>query len=84
MGLCARNQLEGGWQLTIATAQPAALTAKVPSSQCLAEESDIPAVLLRDPCHLEIIIPARNEALRLPSTLTRTIQYLEKQHIHHP
>src|SRR5208282_4303609 len=30
-------------------------------------------------CHLEIVIPARDEARRLPSTLTRTARYLEVQ-----
>lgn len=36
-------------------------------------------MLLRDPSYLEIVIPARNEAKRLPRTLTHTIQYLETQ-----
>lgn len=40
---------------------------------------EIPALLLREPCDLEILIPARNEAHRLPNTLTRTIRYLEAQ-----
>ena len=42
-------------------------------------EMDVPPVLLRDPCYLEVLIPARNEAQRLPHTLRRTIQYLEQQ-----
>lgn len=41
--------------------------------------ADIPAVLLRASCHLEILIPARNEARRLPETLARTVRYLEDQ-----
>ena len=45
----------------------------------ITEDQDIPGVLLRDPCHLEIVIPARNEAQRLPRTLLRTIEYLEAQ-----
>lgn len=45
----------------------------------ITEEPDVPTVLLRDPCHLEIVIPARNEAQRLPRTLLRTIEYLEAQ-----
>jgi dolichyl-phosphate beta-glucosyltransferase len=45
----------------------------------ITEDPDIPDVLLRDPCHLEILIPARNEAQRLPRTLLRTIEYLETQ-----
>ena len=53
--------------------------AKVSCSLYLQEESDIPTLLRRDPCYLEVLIPARNEALRLPDTLMRTIQYLEKQ-----
>jgi dolichyl-phosphate beta-glucosyltransferase len=40
---------------------------------------DMPAALLRDACHLEILIPARNEATRLPNTLSRTVRYLEHQ-----
>jgi dolichyl-phosphate beta-glucosyltransferase len=47
--------------------------------QVAAEVSDIPAVVLRAPCHLEIVIPARDEARRLPQTLMHTIQYLEAQ-----
>jgi len=42
-------------------------------------EADIPTVLLRDPYYLEILIPARNEAKRLPHTLAQTIKYLEAQ-----
>jgi dolichyl-phosphate beta-glucosyltransferase len=41
--------------------------------------SDIPAHLLRPHSHLEVLIPARNEAQRLPRTLLRTIEYLEAQ-----
>lgn len=46
-----------------------------------ATESDnyIPDFLRRPACDLEILIPARNEARRLPSTLLRTIRYLESQ-----
>ena len=39
----------------------------------------VPASLLRAPCHLEVMIPARDEALRLPHTMLRTIRYLEAQ-----
>src|ERR1035441_5913172 len=42
-------------------------------------ETGIPANLLRSPRHLEVLIPARNEAQRLPRTLMRTIEYLEAQ-----
>jgi dolichyl-phosphate beta-glucosyltransferase len=45
----------------------------------LAEPIDIPDVLLRDSCYLEILIPARDEAKRLPNTLARTVHYLEEQ-----
>ncbi len=45
----------------------------------LAVSSDIPAFLLREPCHLEILIPARDESRRVPETLTRTVHYLEAQ-----
>jgi cellulose synthase/poly-beta-1,6-N-acetylglucosamine synthase-like glycosyltransferase len=41
--------------------------------------SEFPVPLLRSACHLEVLIPARNEARRLPRTLERTIQYLENQ-----
>jgi dolichyl-phosphate beta-glucosyltransferase len=39
----------------------------------------IPLSLLRSPCHLEVMIPARNEAMRLPHSLGHTLQYLEAQ-----
>lgn len=42
-------------------------------------EPDIPAALLRPACHLEVLIPARDEARRLPDTLMHTVRYLEKQ-----
>jgi glycosyltransferase involved in cell wall biosynthesis len=35
--------------------------------------------LQRSLCDIEILIPSLNEAERLPSTLSRTIEYLEKQ-----
>jgi dolichyl-phosphate beta-glucosyltransferase len=41
--------------------------------------ADIPVCLLRPPCHLEIMIPARDEAMRLPRTLAQTVRYLEAQ-----
>lgn len=34
---------------------------------------------MRDSCDLEILIPARDEAKRLPNTLARTVRYLEAQ-----
>lgn len=40
---------------------------------------DMPAVLLRASCDLEVLIPARNEARRLPTTLASTVRYLEAQ-----
>lgn len=60
-------------------AQPLVLP---PPSACLVgsdDETNIPDVLLRAPCDLEILIPARNEARRLPNTLERTVRYLEAQ-----
>jgi glycosyltransferase involved in cell wall biosynthesis len=42
-------------------------------------ELEMPAALLLAPCHLEILIPARNEAQRLSQTLTSTVRYLEAQ-----
>jgi dolichyl-phosphate beta-glucosyltransferase len=41
--------------------------------------ADIPVCLLRAPCYLEIMIPARDEAMRLPHTLVQTVRYLEAQ-----
>lgn len=35
--------------------------------------------LRRPACHLEVLIPALNEARRLPVTLARTVEYLEAQ-----
>lgn len=43
------------------------------------QDRDIPTILMRAPCDLEVLIPARNEANRLERTLTATIQYLERQ-----
>lgn len=53
--------------------------ARTPGRICHDAEFEIPALLLREPCHLEILIPARNEAHRLTNTLVRTIRYLETQ-----
>jgi len=46
-----------------------------------APETDpvIPAALMRPPCEVEILIPAKNEARRLPHALFRMIRYLELQ-----
>jgi dolichyl-phosphate beta-glucosyltransferase len=55
------------------------LEARVPIVSSTGEESGIPVALLRVPCHLEILIPARNEARRLPQTLMQTVRYLEAQ-----
>jgi dolichyl-phosphate beta-glucosyltransferase len=38
-----------------------------------------PSGLMRETCDLEILIPSLNEAHRLPGTLVRTVDYLEKQ-----
>jgi dolichyl-phosphate beta-glucosyltransferase len=65
--------------VTLTTAQRSTRPTKVQSLPCFTQEPDVPTILLRDPCYLEVLIPARNEAERLPGTLTRTIQYLEKQ-----
>src|ERR1700733_9036644 len=52
---------------------------RVPCITDAGEEPDIPAVLLRPSCHLEVLIPALDEARRLPHTLMRTVRYLEAQ-----
>ena len=39
----------------------------------------MPDSLLREACHLEVLIPARDEEKRLPRTLVETIRYLESQ-----
>jgi hypothetical protein len=44
-----------------------------------AGEAWIPSALMRPPCHVEILIPAKNEARRLPHALFRMIRYLELQ-----
>ena len=44
-----------------------------------ASEPGIPAALMRPPCDVEILIPAKNEARRLPHALLRMIRYLEHQ-----
>ena len=61
------------------TAQPLVLPPPAQSVRGSDEDLDIPAVLQRDPCDLEVLIPARNEAKRLPDTLARTVGYLEGQ-----
>jgi len=65
--------------LTTSTVQRTAQPDTAPTPSPLTREPDVPALLLRDPCHLEILIPARNEAQRLPHTLLRTTRYLENQ-----
>jgi dolichyl-phosphate beta-glucosyltransferase len=61
------------------TAQRLALPMRTSSIAYSEDEPDIPAVLLRASYDLEILIPARNEARRLPRTLAQTVQYLEAQ-----
>lgn len=53
--------------------------ARTPADADSGPDHDFPVGLLRPSCDLEILIPSRNEARRLPSTLTRTIEYLEAQ-----
>jgi dolichyl-phosphate beta-glucosyltransferase len=53
--------------------------AYVPHAANAGDDLEFPAALLRPACHLELLIPSRNEARRLPSTLTRTIEYLAAQ-----
>ncbi|MGD0704616.1 MAG: glycosyltransferase [Trebonia sp.] len=69
--------------MTIATTnQVLPPAAKIDANSQLVEESpdsEFPAILRRDECHLEVLIPARNEAGRLPRTLARTVEYLEAQ-----
>lgn len=64
--------------MTTTATQQMVFPVTVPSSS-QSRELGVPAVLLREPCYLEVLIPARNEARRLPRTLTRTIRYLEEQ-----
>jgi glycosyltransferase involved in cell wall biosynthesis len=71
--------MEEDQQLTT-TAEVTTPRAVVSSLPLGAEEPrGISPVLLREPCHLEIVIPALNEAERLPRTLLATTRYLEKQ-----
>lgn len=65
-----------GLGVTMAGAVPAP---RIPETADSGPESDFPVGLLRSSCHLEVLIPSLNEARRLPSTLTRTIEYLEAQ-----
>jgi dolichyl-phosphate beta-glucosyltransferase len=65
--------------MTTATEQSIELANELSGRSYHAEESHIPTMLLRNPCHLEVLIPALNEAKRLPHTLMRTIEYLERQ-----
>lgn len=66
---------------TAATRQltPAASTSDTSHVVNGAGESDFPQRLRRDHAYLEVLIPARNEAGRLPRTLERTVRYLENQ-----
>jgi dolichyl-phosphate beta-glucosyltransferase len=77
--IIAGRTSEGEIQVASTTAQPIATAACVPCITDSGEEPDIPAVLLRPSCHLEVLIPALDEARRLPHTLMRTIRYLEVQ-----
>jgi dolichyl-phosphate beta-glucosyltransferase len=61
------------------TAQPLVLPPPTACPVGSDYETNIPAALLRAPCELEVLIPARNEARRLPGTLERTVRYLEEQ-----
>ena len=67
---------EGDGQLATMTARRMAPSER---SSGATQQPDFPAGLLRAPCHLEVLIPSLNEARRLPSTLMRTIEYLETQ-----
>jgi dolichyl-phosphate beta-glucosyltransferase len=66
-------------QFTGTATQSIVSLAPADAPSIVAKEPDIPAVMQRAPCRLEIVIPARNEAQRLPYTLSQTIQYLELQ-----
>jgi dolichyl-phosphate beta-glucosyltransferase len=64
----------------MSTARQESVLPERPVAITVAEnEPDIPATLLRAPCYLEILVPARNEARRLSQTLTSTVRYLEAQ-----
>ena len=59
-------------------------TVRLPSSgpglvQATEDWGQVPADLRREPCYLEIMIPARDEARRLPHALIRMMRYLETQ-----
>ncbi len=58
---------------------PAVPSARSSAADDVAGTADVPAVLMRSSCYLEILIPALDEARRLPRTLTRTVRYLEAQ-----
>jgi dolichyl-phosphate beta-glucosyltransferase len=61
------------------TTQPVVPFARTQAMSITDQELDIPAAVLRASCDLEIVIPALNEAQRLPYTLLHTVRYLEQQ-----
>jgi dolichyl-phosphate beta-glucosyltransferase len=63
----------------LSVASPPATSSRLAELADAAAVAGIPANLLRSPRHLEVLIPARNEAQRLPRTLMRTVEYLEAQ-----
>ncbi len=65
--------------MVLSARAPAISSAGEDAVSSAGEEPDIPFALLRGPCDLEILIPARDEVRRLPATLMHTVRYLEAQ-----
>jgi glycosyltransferase involved in cell wall biosynthesis len=56
------------------------LPSRVPEAgEAIEQWAYVPSYLRREPCYLEVMIPARDEARRLPHALMCMIRYLEKQ-----
>ena len=66
-------------RLTGRAKQESALSERPAVITGIENEPDMPTTLLRPPCYLEVLIPARNEARRLSQTLISTVRYLEAQ-----
>ena len=66
-------------RLTGRAKQESALSDRPAVITGIENEPDMPTTLLRPPCYLEVLIPARNEARRLSQTLISTVRYLEAQ-----
>jgi dolichyl-phosphate beta-glucosyltransferase len=65
--------------LAVATRAGRPMIMPSPPDRPSPSRAGVPAELIRGPCYLELLVPARDEARRLPHTLIRVIRYLEGQ-----